>query len=233
VLVKRDASPWELLDRLGTLVDKSLPIADTEPTSLRPAGAGGADAEGDISRFCDLARGWMDEGTPSELACRLLLSVQSQARSRSLPAVHLMVDTREAVAGCRAVGDRPGPFRALCMLGRSPQTLIGQDEAGAALAETQALEAPHWSLCGAKLSLVPAPGSLDGAVPTSAPRCGRTEIQGDDGPPCSDEPAPSGSSGPFFFGGNISSKRASGTVSGSSVISTPLRRSKDDDVQPP
>jgi tetratricopeptide (TPR) repeat protein len=56
-----------------------------------------------------------------------------------------MADIRAAIAGYRAVGDRPGLYRALCMLGRSPQTLIGQDEAGAALAEARALEDPQWS----------------------------------------------------------------------------------------
>jgi predicted ATPase/DNA-binding winged helix-turn-helix (wHTH) protein len=241
-----DADPWQLLDRLGALVDKSLLIAETEPAprcrmlepvreyalerlhetreepalrlrhahamldmlrdfdraatlepnydrALRPVLAEAdnlraamrwlaaaavppaqaaqdaaltpaearqlaialaahadwlsvdADGDGAIYRFCALARGWLDEDTPPGLKCRMLLSFQSQARARSLPAAVRLDDTRAAIAGCRAAGDRPGLYRALCMLGRSSQTIVSHEEAGAALAEAQALEDPAWS----------------------------------------------------------------------------------------
>lgn len=244
VLGEPGAEPWELLDRLGALVDKSLLIADTEPAPrcrllepvrdyaleqlhaageepllrlrhaqamgevlveldragtferafdpfLRPAlaevenlrgamrwlaaAAAGqvpeaplsqpelrqlaivvaahtdwlaveGDSDGDIVRFCALARGWMNEQTPPVLACRMLLSsIQSQAQARSLPAAGRLADVRTTVAGCRAADYRVGLYRALCALGRSPRTLIDPAEAGAALAEAQALEDPQWS----------------------------------------------------------------------------------------
>jgi hypothetical protein len=239
VLIDSDTDPWELLDRLGALVDKSLLIADTEPAprcrllepvreyamerlheadeapawrlrharamvdllrefdravmhepnfdqlarpvlaeldNLRAAmqwlaalGAGSttdaplsqrearqlaiglaahadwlsvdADASGDIYRFCEEARGWLDAGTPPAMACRMLLSLQSQPRARTLPAAQRLADARAAVAGLRAQGDRTGLYRALCMLVR----MTGQEEAGALLAEAEALEDPQWS----------------------------------------------------------------------------------------
>jgi predicted ATPase/DNA-binding winged helix-turn-helix (wHTH) protein/tetratricopeptide (TPR) repeat protein len=104
-----------------------------------------ADGDGEIFRFCELSHGWLDEHTPAALKCRMLLSYHSQARARSLPAAVRLADVRASIAGCRTVGDRPSLYRALCMLGRSPQSQVSHEEAGAALAEAQAIEDPQWS----------------------------------------------------------------------------------------
>jgi predicted ATPase/DNA-binding winged helix-turn-helix (wHTH) protein len=146
----RAAMQW--LAALGTGSTADAPLSPTEARQLAISLAAyadwlsvDADAFGDIYRFCELARGWLDDGTPPALACRMLLSFQSQARARSLPAAQRLADARAAVAGCRAVGDRTGLYRALCMLGRSPRSLIGEDESGACLAEAETLEDPQWS----------------------------------------------------------------------------------------
>jgi predicted ATPase/DNA-binding winged helix-turn-helix (wHTH) protein len=99
-----------------------------------------ADAYGDIFRFCGLVRGWLDETTPDELAARVLLSLHSQPRARSLPAAQRLTDIRAAVNGFRATGDREGLYRALCALSR-----LDQRNAGGLLAEAEALEDPSWS----------------------------------------------------------------------------------------
>lgn len=146
----RAAMQWLAAAGEGRLADAPLSPAEARLLAIRLAAhtdwmAVDADSAGDIYAFCERARAWLDEQTPAALACRMLLSFQSQARARSLPAAARLADTRAALAGCRAVGDRVGLYRALCLLGRSPRTLVDHEEAGAALAEAQALEDPQWS----------------------------------------------------------------------------------------
>jgi predicted ATPase/DNA-binding winged helix-turn-helix (wHTH) protein len=103
------------------------------------------DVDGEGWRFCALAREWLDGEVPAPLACRLRLSYQGQARARALPAAAWIDDARAAVQGWRALGDRVGLYRALCPLGGAPRSVISDAEAGALLAEAEALEDAAWS----------------------------------------------------------------------------------------
>ena len=104
-----------------------------------------ADRYGDGLRFCAQAREWLDETVPPALACRLRLAWQGQARARAMPAATWIEDARLALAGYRALDDRVGLYRALCLLGGAPRSVITQAEAGALLAEAGELEDPAWS----------------------------------------------------------------------------------------
>lgn len=99
----------------------------------------------DIFRFCGLARDWLDEKVPLALACRLRLTWQGLARTRGLPGAGWIDDARQALDGYRALDDRIGLYRALCLLGGASRSVLGQAEAGALLAQAQALEDPAWS----------------------------------------------------------------------------------------
>ena len=99
----------------------------------------------DIFRFSSLARDWLDDRVPVALACRLRLAWQEQARSRGMPGAIWMADARQALDGYRALGDRVGLYRTLCLLGGASRSVIGQAEAGALLSEAEALEDPAWS----------------------------------------------------------------------------------------
>jgi len=103
------------------------------------------DSFGEGLRFCQLARGWLDDTVPVALAARLRLAHQLLARTRLRPAAEWAVDAPLALQGFRAVNDRVGLYRALCALGGTPRGVVGDEESLALLREAEQLELPAWS----------------------------------------------------------------------------------------
>ena len=95
--------------------------------------------------WCQSVLPLIDASVPPALAARFWLAAAGFGRVAMRPAREWVGWARQAAEDYRALGDRVGLYRALCLLGAQTDAIISNEEAGRYLEEAARIEDPAWS----------------------------------------------------------------------------------------
>ncbi len=96
-------------------------------------------------RWCQQLAPRLDASIPPAVAARFHLTYGGVGRIAVSDPQEWIAEVRQAIDGFRAVGDRVGLYRALCILGGPTGGLVDGQTVGRSLEEAAAIEDPAWS----------------------------------------------------------------------------------------
>jgi predicted ATPase/DNA-binding winged helix-turn-helix (wHTH) protein len=96
-------------------------------------------------QWCQSLLPWIDASVPPVLTARFWLTAAGLGRVSMRPAREWVGWARQAAADYRALDDRVGRYRALCLLGSQTDAIVSNQEAGRYLEEAERIEDAAWS----------------------------------------------------------------------------------------